>query len=364
MVDLVDPSPRKQVPFAFGSCKRCLRRFVTTWVIALSAAASGVSCFQAQPSVAGCAGSGEAAISLPGQWIPSVGTARITADPIKVRPCHTVEWQYILKSQPVFIANQQVGGVFTGAQGVSLWIRSDRNGLVFLRLRLSDSTNHVVSFAASSQWSQVEFRFSEFLPERPGTKLDPGKITSILFADLNGQTGALTGGRTLWISDVTKLVGSPSRRTAPQVQPSNIAGQWLASLGTVRMAADAIGVRPNPVLEWRYHIPREPVFVANQTIVDLLSRSTGVSFWIRSDRPGILFTRLGLSDGSTWVASFDATQKWRRISFRYDQFLPEKPAGRLDSSKIRSILFADLSGEKAALTGERTVWVADVQGMP
>jgi len=167
----------------------------TVWLTELRMSAAG-------PGNANAAGAA-APLNYAGSWTASAGTIRLGGDPLRQIAANVVEWNYEIGSTPVFIADRGLAGRFPAASaGIAFRARSDRAGLLFIRL-VTSSGSYVVNFTATPSWQSYTFGFDQFVAERNVTgRPQAGRIQGIAVADLNGEKRVLSGRRTVWLSKI------------------------------------------------------------------------------------------------------------------------------------------------------------------
>jgi hypothetical protein len=106
------------------------------------------------------------------------------------------DWQWCLKDL------KQVD--LSGTKGLSLWVRSDRDGPLYINLDTSDGEGYFSVVQVGKGWSKVAIPYSEMTPD-PDKKKDGafrgGDITQLLIADAAAGAGA-AGVRNLWFSEL------------------------------------------------------------------------------------------------------------------------------------------------------------------
>jgi hypothetical protein len=139
------------------------------------------------------------------------------------------------------------------------------------------------------------------------------------------------------------------------------AGAWIASNGEAKNVPDPAKQKQGQVLEWRYTVGGQPLFLAQRKLSGKYPSADTVSFAVKSNREGTLMLRLGTSAGKNYLASFQTGTAWKEVSLRLDSFLAENGGGQLAASSVDSILLADLSGQRREGSGARTIWVTDLR---
>ncbi len=144
-----------------------------------------------------------APVNIAGSWTASAGAIRLGSDPLRQIATDVLEWNYELGPVPVFIADRGGTGRFKeAAAGITFRARSDRAGLLFVRL-VTSSGSHIVNFTATPYWQTYTFGFDQFVAEsNDAGRPDPGRIRGIAVADLNGEKGTLSGRRTVWLTRI------------------------------------------------------------------------------------------------------------------------------------------------------------------
>jgi len=173
-----------------------------------SASASGNSVFESFDS--GSAG-----------WAASRGSLR-SSDVDKREGSAALVWQFEYPKDAVFLFTKSGLEKFSGTQGVSLWLKSDRPGPVFLRFDQRDGAPYIVSFPVGNDWQRHSFRFDQFQPAGNSRNLNSSQLTAFYLVDLQGKDAKAKGSRTLWVdgieclgSDGPAAAQANSRRSGP-----------------------------------------------------------------------------------------------------------------------------------------------------
>ena len=107
------------------------------------------------------------------------------------------EWQWCTKN---------IGaGKITGANSLHVWVRSDREGQVFLQLEEQNGEAFFALITAGSKWQRVTLKLSELsldATKKRNGKLDADQVSTVLLADAAGRENA-SGNRTLWFADLS-----------------------------------------------------------------------------------------------------------------------------------------------------------------
>jgi hypothetical protein len=105
------------------------------------------------------------------------------------------EWMWCIKTLDP--------GRLAGRQTLSLWIKSDREGPVFLQLEEKGGEAFFTQLVPSTEWRQVRIKASEFqldAKKKKNGRLEMDQIRQILIADPAGGGGA-SGQRTIQFAD-------------------------------------------------------------------------------------------------------------------------------------------------------------------
>ena len=105
-------------------------------------------------------------------------------------------WEWCIKD----LKNEDL----SGTKSISLWVRSDRDGPLFINLDTSDGEAYFSIIQVGAGWSKISIPYSELSPD-PEKKKD-GKFSGedfvqLLIADAAAGSGA-TGDRSLWFSEL------------------------------------------------------------------------------------------------------------------------------------------------------------------
>ena len=103
------------------------------------------------------------------------------------------DWQWCLKGAD--------GRMLRNAGGISLWLKSNRNGPFFVRIDESDGESFFVMAHPEKIWKKFEFKLYEFTVDpktRRNGRLEPQNIVHLILANPPGQIDI---SRTVWIAD-------------------------------------------------------------------------------------------------------------------------------------------------------------------
>lgn len=141
-------------------------------------------------------------------------------------------------------------------------------------------------------------------------------------------------------------------------------GRWNVSSGDLQISADPEGASGGKVLEWRYPLSKDFIFLTTGARMERFAGADEVAFRIQSDRPGRFFIRLDQTNKAAFATSFTVGTSWREVRLRLKDI---KLAGwgfqKLDGSKIKAVYLVDLTGKDEGATGARTVWLDDLRAI-
>ena len=88
---------------------------------------------------------------------------------------------------------------------ISLWLKSDRDGPIFLRIDESGGESFFVITSPGPDWQQFEFDMSDFSIDdktRHDGRLEPAKIITLIIAEPPAAHKKTETNRTVWVSDL------------------------------------------------------------------------------------------------------------------------------------------------------------------
>jgi len=160
----------------------------------------------------------------------TLGAAEEVAD--RVRGRAALRWRFEYVKESVFLFTRSGLDTMAGAQGLEVWLKSDREGPLFLRLDQADGAAFFVVFQVGREWSQHRFGFDDFKPASGRGRLVPDRVAALYLVDLGGQDRGQTGHRTIFVDDIT-ITGALAR---------DAVGDDGSGAGLVLRAYDVSGV--------------------------------------------------------------------------------------------------------------------------
>jgi hypothetical protein len=155
-----------------------------------SAARAGtVIGFTGKGDLFGCAPGGDVALSSDGG--PKAGVANM-------------RWSFTYKRDWQWCAKELAGKSLANAQSLDVWVRSDRQGPLFLTLEERGGESFYSLLQVDTEWQRVTLPLSAFTVDpakKKDGRLDPDQIAKLVIADPSGQDGA-SGQRTIQFADL------------------------------------------------------------------------------------------------------------------------------------------------------------------
>ncbi len=115
----------------------------------------------------------------------------------------SMRWNYRSADDWMWCLRSVKGQMLKHTTRVSVWLRSDRNGPVFLRIDESDGESFFVIAHPGLDWQQFEFTLSDFSIDektRRNGRLEAGKIINLIIAEPPAVDNQTKTTRTLWVS--------------------------------------------------------------------------------------------------------------------------------------------------------------------
>jgi hypothetical protein len=154
------------------------------------------------------------------------------------------------------------------------------------------------------------------------------------------------------------LAGAAEAQTSRRVAVSDFAaeaGDWSASAGQVRAKGK--------VLEWRYELDGDAVYVTTTTGTERMKGATAFLLRIRSDRPGELAFRVDQEGGTAFFTKIEVGSEWTDVRLEKEQVRHVFGFKKLDPDKIERVYVVDLSAKDHKWDGSRTVWIDSIAVM-
>jgi endo-1,4-beta-xylanase len=123
-------------------------------------------------------------------------------------------WRFDYPKDAVFLFTKSRLEKFEGAKGISFWMKSDRDGALFLRFDQKGGAPYILPFQVGTEWEQHSFQLDEFQPAGRGNRLDSSKLTAFYIVDLAGKDNGARGSRSVWVDGITVLRDGGKKETA------------------------------------------------------------------------------------------------------------------------------------------------------
>ena len=138
----------------------------------------------------------------------------------------------------------------------------------------------------------------------------------------------------------------------------NSLGAWQSHSGNVQLDKEA--GRQGGALHWSFEYQKEPSFIALRTDLEKIGGFSAFSFYARSNRAGPMFVRFDLKNGSAFLSFVSVTSEWMQYRIDAQQLQPAQAGQQFDAKQIAAVFFVDLSGKDAGWTGQRSIWVDEL----
>ncbi len=117
----------------------------------------------------------------------------------------SMRWSYRYADDWMWCLRSVKGQMLKHTTRVSLWLKSDRNGPVFLRIDESDGESFFVITHPGSDWQRFEFAFSDFSIDEKTSRngrLEAGNIINLIIAEPPAADHKSNTTRTVWVSNL------------------------------------------------------------------------------------------------------------------------------------------------------------------
>ena len=117
----------------------------------------------------------------------------------------SMRWNYRYADDWMWCFKGVNGQTLKNISRVSVWLKSNRTGPIFLRIDESEGESFFVATNPGSDWQKFEFVFGEFSIDektRRDGRLEPGKIVSLIIAEPPAVPDQTKGARTVWVSNL------------------------------------------------------------------------------------------------------------------------------------------------------------------
>ncbi len=117
----------------------------------------------------------------------------------------SMRWSYRFADDWMWCLRSVKGQMLKHTTRVSLWLKSDRNGPVFLRIDESDGESFFVITHPGSDWQRFEFAFSDFSIDEKTSRngrLEAGNIINLIIAEPPAADHKSNTTRTVWVSNL------------------------------------------------------------------------------------------------------------------------------------------------------------------
>lgn len=115
----------------------------------------------------------------------------------------SMRWNYnYARGEWAWCTKKFTPGRLSGTSRMQIWVKSDRNGPLFLQLEEDGGEAFFTTIQADTNWRQTTLNLAEFRVDpakKQNSQLEAERINAILLADSDARNGA-TGLRTVWLS--------------------------------------------------------------------------------------------------------------------------------------------------------------------
>lgn len=154
----------------------------------------------------------------------------------------TLEWRFSYGKKPS-VMKKKSDDFWKMFRKISFQAKSDRDGVLFLRLDQKDKKIFLSHFNVSTSWKQITLAVDDFSPfgKDSGASLDPSLISNIYMVDLNGSDEGARGDRTVFLTNFVFNPGSSLKSRAS----SSMKKAGLASFTATDLPLVAYGSKGN-----------------------------------------------------------------------------------------------------------------------
>ena len=118
----------------------------------------------------------------------------------------SMRWNYRYTDDWLWCFKEVKNKKFNQVTKVSVWLKSDQKGPIFLRVDETDGESFFVITSPGLEWEKFEFYLTDFSVDDKTLqdgRIDPQKIASLILADPAAVNNKKIGIRTVWVSDFT-----------------------------------------------------------------------------------------------------------------------------------------------------------------
>ena len=117
----------------------------------------------------------------------------------------SMRWNYRYAGDWMWCLKGVKGQLLKHTTRISLWLKSDRSGPIFLRIDEFDGESFFVITSPGPDWQQFEFEMGDFSIDdktRRDGRLEPEKIVNLIIAEPPAAHKRTNDTRTVWVSDL------------------------------------------------------------------------------------------------------------------------------------------------------------------